>query len=48
MLVKGGDYTPDRVVGAEEVEDAGGEVIILPFVEGRSTTDIIRSIRADT
>ena len=45
VLVKGGDYEPDRVVGAREVEDAGGEVAILPFVEGRSTTAIIRRLQ---
>ena len=45
VLVKGGDYEPDQVVGAREVEDAGGEVVILPFVEGRSTTGIIRRLQ---
>ena len=45
ILVKGGDYTPDEVVGAEEVRGAGGEVVILPFVEGRSTTAILRKLR---
>ncbi len=49
VLVKGGDYRPDEVVGATEVREAGGEVIILPFVEGRSTTKLIRRLqnRAD-
>jgi len=45
VLVKGGDYTPDQVVGAREVREAGGEVIILPFIEGRSTTGIIRRLQ---
>jgi D-beta-D-heptose 7-phosphate kinase/D-beta-D-heptose 1-phosphate adenosyltransferase len=45
VLVKGGDYAPDDVVGAAEVREAGGEVIILPFVEGRSTTGIIRRLQ---
>ena len=45
VLVKGGDYEPDQVVGALEVEEAGGEVVILPFVEGRSTTGIIRRLQ---
>ncbi|MDX1675834.1 MAG: D-glycero-beta-D-manno-heptose 1-phosphate adenylyltransferase [Longimicrobiales bacterium] len=50
VLVKGGDYAPDQVVGAAAVEEAGGEVMILPFVEGRSTTEIIRRLknRAET
>ncbi|MFO7893077.1 MAG: D-glycero-beta-D-manno-heptose 1-phosphate adenylyltransferase [Longimicrobiales bacterium] len=45
VLVKGGDYEPDQVVGATEVADAGGETIILPFIEGRSTTRIIRRLQ---
>lgn len=42
ILVKGGDYRADRVVGGTEVRAAGGEVVILPFLEGRSTTGLIR------
>jgi rfaE bifunctional protein nucleotidyltransferase chain/domain len=45
VLVKGGDYTPDAVVGREEVEAAGGRVVIIPLVDGRSTTGLIRRIR---
>lgn len=45
ILVKGGDYEADDVVGAEEVRAAGGEVRILPFVGGRSTTGIIQRMR---
>ena len=45
VLVKGGDYTLDRVVGREIVEDAGGRVELIDFVEGYSTTDLIRRIR---
>jgi D-beta-D-heptose 7-phosphate kinase/D-beta-D-heptose 1-phosphate adenosyltransferase len=41
ILVKGGDYTLDQVVGAPEVMAAGGKVIINPIVEGFSTTGII-------
>ncbi|MBI4409638.1 MAG: D-glycero-beta-D-manno-heptose 1-phosphate adenylyltransferase [Gemmatimonadetes bacterium] len=44
VLVKGGDYRPQDVVGATEVEAAGGRVVILPYLEGRSTTDLIRRI----
>jgi D-beta-D-heptose 7-phosphate kinase / D-beta-D-heptose 1-phosphate adenosyltransferase len=45
VLVKGGDYTPDTIVGREAVEQAGGHVVIIPFVAGRSTTDIVHAIR---
>jgi D-beta-D-heptose 7-phosphate kinase / D-beta-D-heptose 1-phosphate adenosyltransferase len=45
ILVKGGDYEADAVVGGREVRAAGGEVRILPFVGGRSTTGIIQQLR---
>ncbi len=45
VLVKGGDYTPDDVVGKREVEDRGGKLVLIPFVEGKSTTNIIEKIR---
>lgn len=45
ILVKGGDYRPHEVVGAREVRAAGGEVMILPLVEGRSTTRLIRLMK---
>lgn len=45
VLVKGGDYRPDQVVGREVVEGAGGRVEIIPFVEGYSTTALLRRIR---
>lgn len=44
VLVKGGDWDVERIVGREEVEAAGGEVLSLPFIEGCSTTDIIKRI----
>ncbi len=44
ILVKGGDYTPDEVVGKNLVESYGGRVEILPFVEGVSTTNIVNTI----
>lgn len=46
VLVKGGDYAPDEVVGATQVRAGGGDVVILPFIEGRSTTDIIRRLQS--
>ena len=44
VLVKGGDYTIDEIVGAEVVTQRGGEVKIVPFVEGYSTSKLISSI----
>lgn len=44
ILVKGGDYTVDQIVGAKEVIEAGGEVKQLDFVEGYSTTAIEQRI----
>jgi rfaE bifunctional protein nucleotidyltransferase chain/domain len=45
VLVKGGDYAIDEIHGREEVEAAGGRVLSLPFVEGASTTEIIKRIK---
>jgi D-beta-D-heptose 7-phosphate kinase/D-beta-D-heptose 1-phosphate adenosyltransferase len=44
VLVKGGDYTLDQIVGAREVMDSGGRVVINPIVPGFSTTGIIGKI----
>jgi len=44
VLVKGGDWRPDQVVGREEVEAAGGKVVIVPYLKGRSSTAIIKKI----
>jgi D-glycero-beta-D-manno-heptose 1-phosphate adenylyltransferase len=45
VLVKGGDWTVDTIVGRDVVEGSGGKVISLPFAEGLSTTNIIQRIR---
>jgi D-beta-D-heptose 7-phosphate kinase/D-beta-D-heptose 1-phosphate adenosyltransferase len=45
VLVKGGDYTLDQIVGAKEVIAAGGKVIINPIVDGYSTTGLIEKIK---
>ena len=45
VLVKGGDWPLDQIVGRAEVEAAGGEVISIPFEEGYSTTSLIEQIR---
>ena len=44
ILVKGGDYRPDQVVGREEVEARGGRLVIISLVEGKSTTAILDRI----
>jgi len=46
ILVKGGDYQPENIVGATEVQQAGGKVIIMPFVDGFSTTKLLRRIQS--
>ncbi|HTS43233.1 MAG TPA: D-glycero-beta-D-manno-heptose 1-phosphate adenylyltransferase [Puia sp.] len=45
VLVKGGDYTLDEIVGAKEVMANGGKVVINPLVEGFSTTGIIEKMK---
>jgi D-beta-D-heptose 7-phosphate kinase/D-beta-D-heptose 1-phosphate adenosyltransferase len=41
VLVKGGDYQPEQVAGGAEVQAAGGHVVILPLVEGHSSSAVI-------
>lgn len=45
ILVKGGDYTIDQIVGAEHILNHGGKVEIVPFVTGYSTTNLIQKIQ---
>ncbi|MGD9346340.1 MAG: D-glycero-beta-D-manno-heptose 1-phosphate adenylyltransferase [Candidatus Aminicenantes bacterium] len=45
VLVKGGDWKPDEVVGREEVEGAGGKVVIIPYLSGRSSSKILEKIK---
>jgi D-beta-D-heptose 7-phosphate kinase/D-beta-D-heptose 1-phosphate adenosyltransferase len=45
VLVKGGDYTIETIVGAKEVIANGGQVIIAPILEGFSTTSIIEKMK---
>jgi rfaE bifunctional protein nucleotidyltransferase chain/domain len=45
VLVKGGDWPGDQIVGREEVEAAGGRVVSIPVVPGYSTTAILQKIR---
>lgn len=46
VIVKGGDYSPDTVVGASEVRARGGDVVIIPLTPGHSTTSTIDRLRA--
>lgn len=45
VLVKGGDWTPDRIAGGDWVRSQGGEVKALPYVPGYSTTALIERLR---
>lgn len=45
VLVKGGDYAPDQVVGREEVERAGGRVVIVPLLPGHSSSSLVRRMQ---
>jgi rfaE bifunctional protein nucleotidyltransferase chain/domain len=45
VIVKGGDYSPDTVVGAKEVRARGGDVVIIPLTPGHSTTSTIDRLR---
>lgn len=45
VLVKGGDWTRETIMGREIVEARGGKVLPLPYVEGASTTNIVAKIR---
>jgi D-beta-D-heptose 7-phosphate kinase/D-beta-D-heptose 1-phosphate adenosyltransferase len=45
VLVKGGDYRPDTVVGADTVRARGGEVVIIPLLPDRSTTRLVERLR---
>jgi D-beta-D-heptose 7-phosphate kinase/D-beta-D-heptose 1-phosphate adenosyltransferase len=44
VLAKGGDWTKEQIVGREVVERSGGEVVIIPFVEKASTSNVIGTI----
>lgn len=44
VLVKGGDWTKETTVGKDVVEGSGGEVVMLPFVDGSSTSNLIEMI----
>ncbi|MEN9508884.1 MAG: hypothetical protein RLZZ621_1447 [Gemmatimonadota bacterium] len=45
VIVKGGDYAPETIVGADTVTARGGRVVVVPLVSGQSTTSIIEKLR---
>ena len=45
VLVKGGDYTEETIVGAGFVKENGGEVVTIPIVEGYSTSNVLNAIK---
>lgn len=45
VLVKGGDYTVEQIAGHKEVQANGGQVVVLPFLPGYSTTSIIEKLK---
>ena len=46
VLIKGGDWEPERIVGKAEVEARGGKTLSLPLIAGYSTTNLIKRIRS--
>lgn len=44
VIVKGGDYSPKTVVGAQTIKKNGGKVVIFPLVKGKGTSQIIKKI----
>ena len=46
ILIKGGDWPEEKVVGREEIKKWGGRVAIIPEVEGKSTTNIVEKIKS--
>jgi D-beta-D-heptose 7-phosphate kinase/D-beta-D-heptose 1-phosphate adenosyltransferase len=47
ILVKGGDYREDTIVGASQVRGWGGNVVVIPLTPGQSTSHIIRTLRGE-
>lgn len=45
VIVKGGDYSPETIVGADLVTARGGRVVVVPLLSGQSTTSIIEKMR---
>jgi len=47
FLIKGGDYLAEQIVGKDFVESYKGKVITIPFVEGKSSTELIKIIKSN-
>ena len=47
FLIKGGDYKLDQIIGRDLVESQGGQVLTIPFIEGKSSTSIIDQIKTE-
>jgi rfaE bifunctional protein nucleotidyltransferase chain/domain len=47
VLVKGGDWSLETIIGREEVEGRGGRVVVLPDIPGMRTSDLISRVRGD-
>lgn len=45
VLAKGGDWSADKIVGADVVAENGGRIAVIPYLQGSSTTEIIERIR---
>lgn len=45
ILIKGGDWPEDKVVGRDDVKKWGGRVILIPEIKGKSTTNIVEKIK---
>ncbi|HET7424459.1 MAG TPA: adenylyltransferase/cytidyltransferase family protein [Gemmatimonadales bacterium] len=48
VLVKGADYSPDRIVGADWIEERGGRVVRVPLLAGYSTSALVERLRGST
>jgi D-beta-D-heptose 7-phosphate kinase/D-beta-D-heptose 1-phosphate adenosyltransferase len=48
VLVKGGDYSPETIVGAASVRERGGEVVVIPLTIGHSTTRTVEKLRGNS
>jgi D-beta-D-heptose 7-phosphate kinase/D-beta-D-heptose 1-phosphate adenosyltransferase len=48
VLVKGGDYQPEKIVGYDFVRSYGGKVVTVPLVSGRSTSALIAAMKGDS
>jgi bifunctional ADP-heptose synthase (sugar kinase/adenylyltransferase) len=47
VLVKGGDWSKEEIVGKDLVEQDGGTVVVIPYLKGHSTTEIIERIQRE-